>query len=299
MPTAVQHRVEREDDVEQDDLDDHAAERRRVPRRPRRGGLGSPSSDSWISVVAFQSRNRPPPIRIRSRHENSRPASVIERLRSGRRSTRSSAAAGSASPSRGPGRCSRARSRCSAGRRWTRIEMKMTLSMPSTISRTVRVSSAIHVSGVGEQRDEVHDGSSVPAGRREAPAAYHGPTVTDARLTTRAPARPRGRRRRRRPRPARAADARRRPPRRVPPRIARPAALPRLDARLPDEPQRLRGDGRPPARRGLRRGAVDGGRRPRRDQHLRDPRGRRAEGHRPPGRAGAAEGRATPACASS
>ncbi len=29
----------------------------------------SPSSDSWISVVAFQIRNRPPPIRIRSRTE--------------------------------------------------------------------------------------------------------------------------------------------------------------------------------------------------------------------------------------
>ena len=33
------------------------------------------------------------------------------------------------------------------------------------------------------------------------------------------------------------------------PEAAHPAALPRLDARLPDEPQRLGGDGRPPARR--------------------------------------------------
>ena len=40
-----------------------------------------------------------------------------------------------------------ARSRRSAGRRWTRIEMKMMLSMPSTISRTVRVISAIQISG--------------------------------------------------------------------------------------------------------------------------------------------------------
>ena len=55
-------------------------------------------------------------------------------------------------------------------------------------------------------------------------------------------------------------------------------ALPRvlrLDARLPDEQERLRGDGRAAAGRRLRRGAVDGGGRPRRHQHLRDPRGRR------------------------
>ena len=43
-------------------------------------------------------------------------------------------------------------------------------------------------------------------------------------------------------------------PWRVPPRRPGAAALPCLDARLPDEPQRLRRDGRPAARRRLRRG---------------------------------------------
>ena len=100
-----------------------------------------------------------------------------------------------------------------------------------------------------------------------------------------------------RPAPGRAGRAacrahvrRRRAARRVPPRRACPARVPPVDARLPDEPQRFRGDGRPPAGRGLRRGAVDGGGRPDRHQHLRDPRGRRAEGDRPPGPPGTAQG---------
>ena len=38
----------------------------------------------------------------------------------------------------------RARGRCAFGRRPDRIEMKMMLSMPSTISSAVRVASAIH-----------------------------------------------------------------------------------------------------------------------------------------------------------
>ena len=42
----------------------------------------------------------------------------------------------------------RARSRCSAGRRWTSTEMKTTLSMPSTISMSVRVRSEIQASGL-------------------------------------------------------------------------------------------------------------------------------------------------------
>ena len=76
---------------------------------------------------------------------------------------------------------------------------------------------------------------------------------------------------------------RRRPSRRVPARSADPAALPRLDARLPDEPERFGGDGRAPADRRLRGSALARDRRPRRHQHLRDPRGRRAEGDRPDG----------------
>ena len=91
--------------------------------------------------------------------------------------------------------------------------------------------------------------------------------------------------------PARPVRARRRAPRGVPARAARPARVLRLDARLPDEQERLRGDGRPAAGRGLRRGAVDGGRGPRRDQHLRDPRGGRGEGDRAPGAPQPAQGR--------
>ena len=97
-------------------------------------------------------------------------------------------------------------------------------------------------------------------------------------------------RRRRRRGPRVAGRPGRRAPGRVPARRADPAALPRLDARLPDEPERLGGDGRAPADRRLRGGAVDRGRRPRRHQHLRDPRGRRAEGDRPAGPARPAQG---------
>ena len=74
------------------------------------------------------------------------------------------------------------------------------------------------------------------------------------------------------------------------PGCAGPASLRDLDARLPDEPERLGGDGRPAARRRLRRGERIRDGRPDRDQHLRDPRGRRAEGDRPPGPAGQAQG---------
>ena len=56
-------------------------------------------------------------------------------------------------------------------------------------------------------------------------------------------------------RPAPPGRARRRAPRRVPARGPDAAALPRLDARLPDEPERLGGDGRAPAGRRLRGGA--------------------------------------------
>ena len=82
------------------------------------------------------------------------------------------------------------------------------------------------------------------------------------------------------------ADARRR----VLDRAPGPAALPRLDARLPDERVGLRGDGGRAAGRRLRRGAEPRGGRPHRHQHVRDPRDRRAEGHRADGRARPAEG---------
>ena len=45
----------------------------------------------------------------------------------------------------------RARARCSGGRRLTRMEMKMMLSTPRTISSAVRLKSAIHASGDASQ----------------------------------------------------------------------------------------------------------------------------------------------------
>ena len=152
--------------------------------------------------------------------------------------------------------------------------MKMTLSMPRTISRTVRVSRATHVSGFVEP---------VPCGSRVGPGAPAGVPeghvrhVPSPRHADPQPARPRHRAAGGRAR--RAARCRSRPRTRASTEFRpEPRALPRvlrLDARLPDEPERLRGDGRAPARGRLRRGAVDGRRRPRRHQHLRDPRGGR------------------------
>ena len=54
--------------------------------------------------------------------------------------------------------------------------------------------------------------------------------------------------------PAPAGRAGRRSPGRVPPGDPDAAPVPPVDPRLPDEPERLRGDGRPPAGRGLRGG---------------------------------------------
>ena len=181
----------------------------------------------------------------------------------------------------------RARSRCAAGRRCTSTEMNTTLSMPSTISMTVRVSRAIHASGLVShsmtQRVSGLEGSAAGDWRQALP--YQRMTTRSLPVLDIAPPAPgptghRG-----------SVRARRRAARRVPARAARPARVLRLDARLPDEQERLRGDGGPAARRGLRRGAVDGRRGPRRDQHLRDPRGGRGEGHRAPGAPRPAQGR--------
>ncbi len=60
--------------------------------------------------------------------------------------------------------------------------MKMTLSMPRTISRTVRVSRAIEGFG-GQERSKVH-GLRIPG--RCGRSAYHGATVRDSPVTTRA-----------------------------------------------------------------------------------------------------------------
>ena len=187
-----------------------------------------------------------------------------------------------ASPWPGRGRSYRARSRDSAGSRWTRIEMKMTLSMPRTISRTVSVSEGDPGLGVGQQFHRARGTgrrvrcSCVPWPRRDRRHATRRARLPDARRRSTSG-------RRRRP-SARAGRPGRRAARRVPARGPGAAALPRLDARLPDEPERLGGDGRAAAGgRAARRRAVDGDGRPHRHQHLRDPRGRRAEGHRPAG----------------
>src|SRR5215211_3473735 len=113
---------------------------------------GSRASISpWISWVALAMRNKPPPMRIRSRQESSRsnrvttgslrpdrkvrPPSIITRNRNAK-----------------PRPICRARfARCSS-RRDTRSEMKITLSTPSTISSAVSVTSAARHSGRSEDR---------------------------------------------------------------------------------------------------------------------------------------------------
>src|SRR5512134_202367 len=115
--------------------------------RPR--GLAcpcSPSSLSWISKVLFAIRNRPPTMRMRSRPEIGWPSTAksgaVSRMihvSDSSRPMRISIASASATR--------RARPCSLSGSFPARIEMKMMLSMPSTISRTVRVASAIQVSG--------------------------------------------------------------------------------------------------------------------------------------------------------
>ncbi|MDN5760230.1 MAG: hypothetical protein L0H59_17190, partial [Tomitella sp.] len=106
-----------------------------------------PSSFWWISWVALPIRNRPPPIRIRSRHENACPNSensgavrpTIQAIASSRPNR---VIAASMMPRR------RALSRRSGGNLPARIEMKMMLSMPSTSSSAVSVARAIQISGL-------------------------------------------------------------------------------------------------------------------------------------------------------
>ena len=90
--------------------------------------------------------------------------------------------------------------------------------------------------------------------------------------------------------PRRPSTPRRSAPHGIPPRDTRPAPVPCLDAGLPDEPERLGGDGGTAPDRRLRGGPQSRDRRPGRDQYMRDSRGRRAEGHRADGPAHAAQG---------
>ena len=81
-------------------------------------------------------------------------------------------------PIAAPSPTSRARSRCSGGSLFERIEMKMTLSTPSTISSAVSVSSAVQIFGSliqsiawscppGQDSREVPPGPVVPARRQD------------------------------------------------------------------------------------------------------------------------------------
>src|SRR3990172_8019238 len=127
-----------------------------------------PSRLAWISLVLFTSRNSPPPSRIRSRPEISWPRSpnsgvlrLITHTSDSSRARRVIMA--SARPS------TRALWRWRAGKRPTRMEMKIMLSMPRTISRAVSVASAAQACG-----SESHSirglrmSVSCPAGRRGA-----------------------------------------------------------------------------------------------------------------------------------
>src|SRR5690606_18178129 len=106
----------------------------------------APSRLWWISSVALPIRNSPPPIRIRSRPEMST-SSTLKSTVSSRMihvitsSSRMRVPIARARPS------TRARWRCASGSRPTSTDMKTMLSMPRTISSSVRVASATHASG--------------------------------------------------------------------------------------------------------------------------------------------------------
>ena len=125
----------------------------------------SPSSRSWISIVALPSRNSPPPIRMRSRPEMSWPKTV----KSGAVSRMIQAIDSSSSDAhhhRGEqARCA-ARAACwSCGSLPDRIEMKMTLSTPRITSRNVSVSEREQAFGTEKRihgASRYHDGLKWP-----------------------------------------------------------------------------------------------------------------------------------------
>jgi hypothetical protein len=106
----------------------------------------APSSVPWISVTLFASRNRPPNNRMMSRPENSNPNKPNQGfVRRVSQTIENSSAMRVTIANARP--VMRAVSRRSGGRRLTRMEMKMMLSMPSTISRADSVRNAIHACG--------------------------------------------------------------------------------------------------------------------------------------------------------
>ncbi len=96
--------------------------------------------------MAFQTRNRPPPIRIRSFHEKGSPKTVNTGAVS---CTMKEMVASSTSrmTRAAPMPIRRARARWFSGSLFDRIEMKMRLSIPSTTSSAIRVASATHAVG--------------------------------------------------------------------------------------------------------------------------------------------------------
>ena len=100
----------------------------------------------WISLVAFQTRNKPA-----GDQDQVAPGKAVAEGREHRRSQLYDDGDGGEQDQphdqrrRMPSR--RARARCASGNLLVRIEMKIRLSMPSTISSTTSVSSATHAVG--------------------------------------------------------------------------------------------------------------------------------------------------------
>ena len=139
--------VEREDDVEERDLDEHAAERDALRRR-RDPAPPGPSRLSWISRSLFQIRNSPPTIQdqvaagdLLSRTVNSGSVSrMIHAIDSSSRIRMTIASIEPEPP--------RPRLLVLAGSLPARMLMKMMLSMPRTISSAVNVTRASRASAV-------------------------------------------------------------------------------------------------------------------------------------------------------
>src|SRR5271165_4795666 len=126
-------------------------------RTPSGAGLVEPSSSasgstlSWISVVAFQTRNSPPASSSRSRAEKSCPNRVtIGPVRWTIAAADASIARRKTSASPRPRLRANARRLCST--RFDKSAMKTRLSTPSTTSMAIRVASAAHEAGSAARR---------------------------------------------------------------------------------------------------------------------------------------------------
>ena len=119
------------------------------------GFLSSSSSSGstrwWISLVAFQTRNRPPASNSRSRTENARPSTVPSgSVKCTRYDAEASSARRNTSASDRPSL--RAKPRRRSSMRFVSSAMNTRLSRPSTTSIAIRVASAAHASGSSARR---------------------------------------------------------------------------------------------------------------------------------------------------